>query len=630
MRRCLQAIAVALLVGSMAAAPASAKRNDQDQGGSITPFYGVNGGPIDPFYGPINPFYGAINPFYGTISPFWGNIQPFWGPINPFYGSINPFYGNIDPFWGTINPFNGTNFLSSVYPYWSSAGPQWGSINTLWNQLQANNATDYSQLQTQLQAFFDAGKQEWDSVVQTSAHQTYYQFAGTLLAKFGIDPTNPASLAATTPETRSAFFFNLYDGLMGMTGVDHSDWWMAAVHWSPDLVLIQGKSHTTVGLLDASTDKNNSDVRDLHLVGGFHEYVNDHGAAVASLMAAMQDHVGVMGVAPNSSVRLYNPFDSSGTTGWADVTKGINKLFNMKATVTNASLGVPGWTLSPEWGAILTALDEKKHGFVLVKAAGNESAVQTTDVSWPTGFAAPTNLIVVGSVGPTNEISTFSNTPGEACILVEGVCQEQNKLKYRFLVAPGELMLVEDNNGGVTRMTGTSFAAPLVSGAIALLQTRWPWLQNYSDETVQIILQSATDLGDPGVDPVYGWGELNIEAAQSPLNFDNLIVFKPFVYNKGKRISVDKNGPNWTPADLKAAINTPGQLDQWQKQGAFLVAFENVGTTYRDFLIPLSSSLVDKTQALNNDPSNEFQTYIYQRMLNWAQQTPSRHRKHRH
>ncbi|MBV8801083.1 MAG: hypothetical protein JO208_14905, partial [Alphaproteobacteria bacterium] len=49
----------------------------QDQGGPITQFYGVDGGPIDPFYGPINPFYGGIYPFYGTISPFWGTITPF-------------------------------------------------------------------------------------------------------------------------------------------------------------------------------------------------------------------------------------------------------------------------------------------------------------------------------------------------------------------------------------------------------------------------------------------------------------------------------------------------------------------------------------------------------------------------
>ncbi len=156
---------------------------------------------------------------------------------------------------------------------------------------------------------------------------------------------------------------------------------------------------------------------------------------------------------------------------------------------------------------------------------------------------------------------------------------------------------------------------------------RWPWLVNYADETVQIILQSATDLGAPGVDPVYGWGMLNAEAAQSPLNFDNLIVFKPYIYHNGDNINVDKNGPNWTAADLKAAIQTPGQLDTWKKQNAFLVVFENIGTTYRDFLIPLSPALIGKNQALNG-PKHPFQAFLYQRMLDWAQQQPGRHKKH--
>lgn len=594
-------------------ASAFAAKQDQDQGGQITPLYGVNGGPIDPFYGPINPFYGGIYPFYGAINPFWGDITPFWGTINPFYGSVDPFYGNIDPFWGTINPFGNNQFLSQIYSYWTAAGPQWGSINTLWGQLQASNAQDYSQLQTQLNDFIGTAVSLWGSQAQT--------LATNLFAKYNIDPNDPASLAATTAEARSAFFLNWYDGLMDLTGLDHVDWWMAAVHWSPQLAQAQGPGTARAGLLDASTSRNNSDIRSFQFVGGYRAYVNDHGAAVGSLIAAQEDGIGVMGVAPTSPVRLYNPFDKTGTANWTDVAAGISKLFGQRAGVINASLGVPGWTLSSEWGNIVTSLNDAT---VIVKAAGNDGLAQTTDISWPSGFNAPQNLLLVGSVGPTAQISTFSNTPGEACILVNGACQEQNKLKYRFLVAPGELMLVEDNQGGTTRMTGTSFAAPLVSGAIAMLQNRWPWLANYPDQTVQIILSSATDLGDPGVDPVYGWGMLNIEAAQCPLNFDTLSVFKPFTY-KNSNVNVNQGKPNWTPASLKAAIQTQGQLAQWQNQNAFLVAFETVGPTYRDFIIPLSSALIGKSQSVNGT-RHPFQTYVYQHLLDWAQQGPKARR----
>ena len=68
-------------------------------------------------------------------------------------------------------------------------------------------------------------------------------------------------------------------------------------------------------------------------------------------------------------------------------------------------------------------------------------------------------------------------------------CRE--RLMDRFIVAPGELILLPDGQGGFVRRSGTSFAAPLVSGAIALLHDRWPWLANYPDESVDIILLSA-------------------------------------------------------------------------------------------------------------------------------------------
>jgi hypothetical protein len=586
-----------------------------DQGGPITPYYGTDGGPVDPFYGPINPFYGGTNQNYGAIGPLWGDISSFWGTVNPFYGSVDPFYGDTDPFWGTVNPFNVNPFRSTLYSYWSVAAPQWGALNLEWNLLQQIGSQNYLEVQIQLAALFASADLVWGPNGHILGNQ--------MLAKYGIDPNSQASLAAATPEMRSAFYLNWYDALMTSIGVDDVDWWMAAAQWSPELALSNGTAGTPVGLLDATTTGADSDVKRFRFIGGYAGYVDDHGAAVGSLIAAQEDGTGVMGVAPKSDIRLYDPFDQTGTGSWQDVAAGIDKLDKKGSSVINASLGVPGWTLSADWGPILASLSDN---FVLVKAAGNEAVEQTTDIAWPSGANAPDNLLIVGSAGPTNTISDFSNTPGEACIIINNVCQEQNKLKYRFLVAPGELMLVEDNHGGVTRMTGTSFAAPLVTGTISLLQSRWPQLRSYPAETTQIILQSATDLGAPGVDPVYGWGMLNAEAAQSPLNFDNLSVFQPFVFN-GKNVQVDRLNPNWTPAALKAAILTPGQLDTWNQEGAFLVAFENIGNTYRDFVIPLSSKLVTSSQTMNG-ARHRFQAYVYERLINWALGVPH-HRHHK-
>ncbi|HEX4077335.1 MAG TPA: S8 family serine peptidase [Rhizomicrobium sp.] len=598
-----------------AASGAIAGDRAADQGGAITQDYGTGGGPVDPFYGTIDPFYGNDNPNYGLTGPLWGDISSFWGTVNPFYGAINPFYGNIDPFWGIVNPFNGNPLRSLLYAYWDVAGPQWGALNLQWSLLQQAGSKNYLLVQLQLAALFADADVVWGPQGQELGNQ--------MLAKYGIDPNSQASLAAATPEMRSAFYLNWYDQLMTSIGVDDVDWWMAAVQWSPELALTNGAGGTHVGLLDATTTGADSDVKRFKFIGGYAGYVDDHGAAVGSLIAAQEDGTGVMGVAPKSAVALFDPFKASGSGTWNDVAKGITELDTKQNPVINASLGIPGWTVSKQWGPILASLNDN---FILVKAAGNEAVQQTADISWPHGASAPNNLIVVGSVGPTEQISDFSNTPGEACILIDKTCQEQNKLKYRFLVAPGELMLVEDNQGGITRMTGTSFAAPLVTGTISLLQSRWPQLRSYPAETTQIILQTATDLGAPGVDPVYGWGMLNVEAAVSPLSFDNLTVFQPFIFN-GKEIKVDRQNPNWTAADLKTAILTPGQLDTWDSEGAFLVADENVGATYRDFIIPLSSQLVTASQKVNGS-RNRFQTYIYEPMIAWAEGLP-RHRHHK-
>jgi hypothetical protein len=593
--------------------------------GDLSPFYGR----VNPFYGRVNPFYGRVNPFYGRVSPFWGDISPFWGKINPFDASVTVSTGDLLPFWGKINPFTAPNsFLAGSGTYWQSAGPQWGDLNSQWSSLQAANATDYSGLQTQLNGFLSNASATWTPVAQKSQKSFDFMksFALPLMAQYHIDPNNAASLANVSDVDRAAFFLDFYDGLMNFTGTDHVDWWMAAVHWSPSLAQIQGSANNAaVGILDAYTTPAYADVNKLTFIGGYKNNALDHGAAVASLIAAKQNGDGVMGVAPNATIQiLYNPFDASGTADWSDVANGIAALFNKKASVVNASLGVPGSVLSSEWSSILNAssLVSTKHQLVLVKAAGNDGVVQTENVAW--SGAAPTNLILVGSVDPNGNISSFSNTPGEACIVIGSApCNEQDKLKYRFMVAPGELILVQDNHGGVTRVSGTSFAAPLVTGTVSLLQDRWPWLQQYADETVQIVLRSATDLGAPGVDPVYGWGELNVEAAQSPLNWDNLQVFQGSIA-KADNVGLDpsKLPATTSSASLKASILMPGQLALWQNQNAYVVAFEKIGGTYRDFEIPLSSLLATRNINIGVG-NNPFQSYLYQRMIDWANGTSS-------
>jgi hypothetical protein len=70
---------------------------------------------------------------------------------------------------------------------------------------------------------------------------------------------------------------------------------------------------------------------------------------------------------------------------------------------------------------------------------------------------------------------------------------------------------VTDQHGNVVIDSGNSFAPPAIAGAAALLKQYWPQLGG--KEISSILLDTAIDIGDPGVDQIYGKGLLNIEGA---------------------------------------------------------------------------------------------------------------------
>ena len=95
--------------------------------------------------------------------------------------------------------------------------------------------------------------------------------------------------------------------------------------------------------------------------------------------------------------------------------------------------------------------------------------------------------------------------------------------------------------------------------------------------------QSARDLGAPGVDAVYGHGLLDVEASQSPLNFNNLEYYevRNGVMSRHRR------------AAAGAGVDTTLETD-----GVYFLLYEPIGDTFRDFAVPVSSRLVGKVGTL--------------------------------
>ena len=93
--------------------------------------------------------------------------------------------------------------------------------------------------------------------------------------------------------------------------------------------------------------------------------------------------------------------------------------------------------------------------------------------------------------------------------------------KYHFITAMGQ---IEISSGGW--FWGTSGAAPTVTGIAALVKEKYPWMTN--ENLKMTLLTTATDIGEKGVDVIYGWGLVNADRAlNGPKYLDkHLIVYE--------------------------------------------------------------------------------------------------------
>jgi len=138
-------------------------------------------------------------------------------------------------------------------------------------------------------------------------------------------------------------------------------------------------------------------------------------------------------------------------------------------------------------------------GILPVFAAGNSGPSSSTSLS-------PANNPSAFSVGATNNsdgIYTYSARGPSACGGPEAV--------YPDLVAPGVNVLSTDLFGLYRRASGTSLAAPHVSGGLALLLSAFPFLS--PEQQAASLVNSAVDLGSAGPDNTFGNGRLDLLSA---------------------------------------------------------------------------------------------------------------------
>jgi subtilisin family serine protease len=239
-----------------------------------------------------------------------------------------------------------------------------------------------------------------------------------------------------------------------------------------------------------------------------------HGTPVAGVMAARThegvhlDSLGMAGVCGgdgggNIGCRLVPIKISPGRTGTAssfDISRAMLYAASVGARAMNISFAGGG----PSRLERLAMYHAITHGCVVVAAAGNRGhQAGAQPAQYPAAYASDGLGIQVGASDPWDRRAGWSSFGPGLDLLAPGADIWSCLMTYPF---PGN-----PPHPPYAAVSGTSFAAPFVTGTIGLLAARRPEL---ADTDFQHILrESADDVGAPGVDAETGWGRLNAAAA---------------------------------------------------------------------------------------------------------------------
>ena len=290
-----------------------------------------------------------------------------------------------------------------------------------------------------------------------------------------------------------------------LTPVDPVPWGIKMTYDDPFLAKTSGGDGVNVAVLDTGVLKTHPDLKNRikdckdfssprsPLVDGKCDDKNGHGTHVAGIIAADggSDGLGVFGVAPAANLYAYQVCSASGSCWADDIAAAIRMAADGGANVINLSLGSDSPS-SLIYDAVVYA--SGKNVFV-VAAAGNDGPYAGS-IDYP---AANYEVVGVGALDVNKAVSDWSSRGVNSKTTAYVV--EDSDIEF---AAPGVSIESTWKDGGYAILSGTSMAAPHVSGLAAKL-----WQKDAlapADATRDLLHKFSADLLPLGDDDDSGWG----------------------------------------------------------------------------------------------------------------------------
>jgi subtilisin family serine protease len=335
-----------------------------------------------------------------------------------------------------------------------------------------------------------------------------------------------------------------------------------------------GDSSVIVAILDTGVDLNHPEFQG-RLVAGFNSAggsANDdhdpgHGTHVAGIIAAAGNNgIGVAGMAWQVRIMPIKVLDASGRGTHSGIALGMDWAIERGARILNLSLGGTG-SSSTLQNAVQRAHNA---GVLVIASAGNcggtnFSANGCTSMNQPVYPAAYDQVVAVAATDSLDNRASYSNQGS-----------------YVDIAAPGSSILSTTPGGQYGNLSGTSQAAPYVSGLAALLWSVDPG--RTANEVKRTIQNTAVDLGSSGYDIAFGHGRINALAALATTPLAAPILYEVSNLERDGQYTLDwSDVPQATSYTLEeddnAAFTTPAVVYTGANSQAALTERET-GTWY--------------------------------------------------